>query len=190
MPNKKKKDFSPHIPPEKASQCVVEGCPELGTYKAPKSREMLDQYDWYCLEHIREHNQKWNYFAGLGEYEIESFIRDSVTGHRPTWSRESRVREQYHKLHDVLYEFLSGSRKSAAPVPPLNGKLRKALSVMDIDYPYTEQELKMQYRAMVKKHHPDMNKGDKQSEETFKRVAVAYQLLSDHLKAANGGNIG
>jgi hypothetical protein len=184
MSNKKKSDFSPHISPEKASQCTIPGCMELGTYKAPKSREALDQYDWYCLEHIRQHNEKWNYFAGLGEGEIEYFIRDSVTGHRPTWSRESRVREQYYKLHDALYEFLSGTRKAAPPTPPLNGKLRKALATMDIEYPYTEQELKMQYRSMVKKHHPDMNKGDKKSEEIFKQVTAAYNLLSQHIKTA------
>ena len=40
------------------------------------------------------------------------------------------------------------------------------------------------YRAMAKKHHPDLNPGDKASESTFKSVAAAHDLLSDVEKRA------
>src|SRR4051812_35076857 len=110
MASKSKKDFIPHVAPEKAPPCNVAGCLEPGGFKAPKSRESLGEYQWFCLEHIRQYNAKWDYFAGVGAEEIESFVRESVTGHRPTWTRESRIREQYNKLQDVLYEFLSGTQ--------------------------------------------------------------------------------
>src|SRR4051812_16544912 len=105
---KRKQDFEPHINPQSAPPCYTEGCAEAGTYKAPKSREKLDEYHWFCLNHIRERNKQWDYFSGMGAEEIEEFISDSVTGHRPTWSRESRVREHYFTLQDKLYEFLNG----------------------------------------------------------------------------------
>jgi hypothetical protein len=178
----KKTDFAPHIKAENAPPCDVGGCAAAGVYKAPKSRDELHEYRWFCLDHIREHNEKWDYFAGLDTNEIEYFVKDAVTGHRPTWDRESRISDRYHKLQDALYEFLSGGKKPEPAAPPLKAKLRKALSTMDLSYPYTEHELKAQYRVMVKKHHPDLNKGDKRSEETFKQVAVAYQALLENLK--------
>ncbi|MBY0407286.1 MAG: DnaJ domain-containing protein [Rickettsiales bacterium] len=181
----KKNDYVPHIDAEKAPPCSAEGCAERGGYKAPKSRDSLGEYQWFCLDHIREYNQKWDYFAGVGPEEIEYFVKDSVTGHRPTWSRENRIREQYHKLQDVLYEFLSGGPTSKTATPPgVNGKVRRALAALDIEYPYTEQALKTQYRVLVKKFHPDVNKGDKNAEERFKQIASAYTVLTDHLKKA------
>jgi len=183
---KRRGDYVSHIPPEEAHPCQIDGCAEPGAYKAPKSREELHEYRWFCLEHVREHNKQWDYFAGLGAEEIEEFIRDAVTGHRPTWDRANlnsgHIHEHYFKLHDALYEFLSGSQKPVAPSPPLTAKLRKALAAMDIDYPYTEQELKVRYRVMVKKYHPDVNKGDKKSEETFKQITAAYHYLSEYIK--------
>ncbi len=188
-PRKKRGEYIPHKPVEEANTCMVSGCMEPGTYKAPRSRDELHDYNWYCLDHIREYNKQWDYFAGLDADDIEYFVRDAVTGHRPTWDRENRERkahEHYFKLHDALYEFLSGGpgKPVAPPEPPLSGVLRKALATMDIQYPFTEQELKSQYRNMVKKYHPDLNKGDKKYEETFKQITVAYHQLSEHLKNA------
>lgn len=40
-------------------------------------------------------------------------------------------------------------------------------------------ELQSAYRKLAKKHHPDLNPGDKTAEENFKAVAGAYDLLSD-----------
>jgi len=182
-PKKTRTEYVPHIATGKAPPCHVDGCREPGEYKAPKSRDELHEYHWFCLGHIREHNQQWDYFAGLEPDDIEYFVKDAVTGHRPTWNRESQVRDQYFKLHDALYEFLTDSKRPAKPTPPLTAKLRKALATMDIEYPYTVKGLKVQYRAMVKKHHPDVNKGDKKSEELFKQITAAYHTLSEHIKS-------
>jgi len=183
MPNRKKSDYTPHIPPEQAPPCHVPDCGAPGVYKAPKSREALHDYRWFCLDHIREHNQQWDYFSGMDSGEIESFIKDAVTGHRPTWSRESKLSDPHRQLEDALYAFLSPGRKPPSPQPPLSAKLRRALLAMEMEYPYTPRTLKAKYRAMVKRHHPDMNKGNKQSEEKFKQVTAAYHLLAAHIKS-------
>ena len=178
----KRGDYAPHIPPTFAPACEAPGCGEPGVYKAPQSPTEPHQYRWLCLDHVREHNQKWDFFAGMSRDEIEHFMRDAVTGHRPTWSRESRIRQQHQKLQDALYEFLEPGRKAPRPAPPISGKLRKALAVMDMNYPYTARDLKARYRLLVKKHHPDVNRGNKASEEAFKKIAVAYHTLQEHLK--------
>lgn len=177
---RQKRDFAPHINPENAPHCHIEGCKEAGIYKAPKSREQIDEYNWFCLEHIRERNKAWDYFSGMKSEEIEAFIHDSVTGHRPTWSREERVRENYFTLQDKLYEFLNLSKPKDAK-PRLPEKTRKALAIMELKHPYSLQQLKTRYRALVKKYHPDTNKGDKNSEEKFKEITSAYKYLMQQL---------
>ena len=102
MPYTKKSDFAPQHEPETAPPCEVEGCGAPGTYKAPRSREELHDYRWFCLDHIREHNAKWDFFAGYDSQDIEHFIRDATTGHRPTWSRESHKGARVQQLRDAL----------------------------------------------------------------------------------------
>ena len=183
MPKKTtKKDYIPHIPLEKAPPCDIAGCDRPGAYKAPKSKS-LDGYQWLCLEHIREYNQKWDYFQGMERDEIEAFMRDAVTGHRPTWNRETRTRDP-RLLMDALYEFLQGSKKPAKARQPVPAKIRKALVVLEMDHPYTQKELKARYRTLVKQHHPDVNKGNRLAEEKFKAVTTSYHLLLAHIKNA------
>ena len=40
-------------------------------------------------------------------------------------------------------------------------------------------EIRSAYRKLAKKHHPDLNPGNKAAEETFKSISGAYDLLSD-----------
>ena len=43
-------------------------------------------------------------------------------------------------------------------------------------------EIKKAYRRLARKHHPDVNPGDKASEDKFKEVQEAYDILSDDKK--------
>ncbi len=43
-------------------------------------------------------------------------------------------------------------------------------------------EIKKAYRRLARKHHPDVNPNDKASEEKFKEVQEAYDILSDEKK--------
>ncbi len=46
----------------------------------------------------------------------------------------------------------------------------------------TEKEIRSAYKRLAKKHHPDVNPGDKQAEERFKEISEAYEVLSDPQK--------
>lgn len=43
----------------------------------------------------------------------------------------------------------------------------------------SEAEIKQAYRKLARVHHPDVNKGDKKSEDRFKEISEAYAVLSD-----------
>src|SRR5690348_14144675 len=43
----------------------------------------------------------------------------------------------------------------------------------------TTDEIKKAYRKLARKHHPDVNPGNKQAEEKFKEISFANDILSD-----------
>src|SRR6266567_4655458 len=45
-----------------------------------------------------------------------------------------------------------------------------------------DEEVRKAYRKLARKYHPDLNPGDKASEEKFKQVQEAYDVLSDSKK--------
>lgn len=55
-------------------------------------------------------------------------------------------------------------------------------SILGISKNATDADIKKAYRKLALEHHPDRNKGDKESEEKFKEVTKAYEVLSDSNK--------
>ena len=52
-------------------------------------------------------------------------------------------------------------------------------AVLGVPRNATQDQIKKAYRDLARKHHPDMNRGDKKSEEKFKEIQHAYETLSD-----------
>jgi DnaJ-class molecular chaperone len=54
----------------------------------------------------------------------------------------------------------------------------------------TAAEIKRTYRKLARKHHPDLNPGDKTAEEKFKEINEAYTVLSDPEKRQRSDQLG
>lgn len=52
-------------------------------------------------------------------------------------------------------------------------------SVLGVPASATDAEIRAAFRTLAKKHHPDRNKGDKSSEEKFKEVSAAFDIVGD-----------
>src|SRR5215218_7969345 len=66
--------------------CERAGCAASGLYRAPKGRGREGQYWRFCLDHVREYNASYNYFAGMSDAAVAAYQKDAVVGHRPTWA--------------------------------------------------------------------------------------------------------
>ena len=62
---------------------------------------------------------------------------------------------------------------------------RDYYEVLGVEKTASADEMKKAYRKLAKQYHPDLHPGDKEAEEKFKELSVAYEVLSDPQKQAN-----
>ncbi|HXP95113.1 MAG TPA: J domain-containing protein [Telmatospirillum sp.] len=178
LPNKPETD-------DHRRSCDHPGCLEGGEFRAPKSRHSLHDYFWFCLNHVRAYNAKWDYYAGMRPEEIERMVRSDTTWQRPTWPLgrmvggrhrfdAGRVKDPFQMFDDDFWQ--RPTEKDAASSAELS-----AMRVMDLSGPLTLEVLKARYKELCKRHHPDANGGDKDAEERFKRIGQAYKTLLESL---------
>ena len=172
--------------------CTHTGCPEAGEFRAPKTRLLdrghPDDYQWFCLAHIREFNKSWNFFDGMSDEEIVSYKDQDITGHRPTWKLGSRTATQrngnsygYHDPFGFREEMEgdgtttdTSQAQTAAPVDP---KERAAFATLNLEPGSSLEQIKRRHKELAKKYHPDIHGGDKKAEEILKNINQAYTHL-------------
>ncbi len=168
--------------------CDHPDCEDLGEFRAPRSRSDLRNYLWFCLAHVREYNRAWNYFQGMSQAEIEAYQHSSNTWHRPTWamgvngSRDHGAGMFEHLQDDSgLFQGASQFNRTdgGKPAPPeASPPIRKALAVLDLPSMASATEVKLRYKTMAKRFHPDLNGGCKSAEERLKVINAAYSFLA------------
>jgi molecular chaperone DnaJ len=67
---------------------------------------------------------------------------------------------------------------------------RDFYDVLGVDKSSSSEQIKLAYRKLAVKHHPDKNPGDKVSEDKFKEASEAYNVLSNQKKKQNYDNFG
>ncbi|GAB5470828.1 MAG: J domain-containing protein [Rhodospirillales bacterium] len=167
-------------------RCMHPSCLEAGAFRAPMSRDRLDQYYWFCLEHVRAYNAQWDFFKGMSTAQIEAELRADQTWQRPSWPLGANG-----AIHDPLGVLGQDQRQARAAERPLSAE-EKALSVLGLgpgsgagegpgrqgfstDISFTE--IRARYKFLVKQLHPDANGGDRAAEERLKEVNRAYSTL-------------
>ena len=88
-------------------------------------------------------------------------------------------------LRPAMVSVSSGAAKSAhAAVGGLAPCRADYYETLGVGRGSTDAEIKVAYRKLALRWHPDRNPGDKAAEERFKELAIAYSVLSDDGQAA------
>ena len=161
--------------------CEWENCEESGKYKAPLEKDNSKNYKWLCKEHIIFFNKNWNYFDGMSQNEIESFLKSDITWHRPTqkfgssdnffnilWNNALSDKFNFFKEEKISENFNNRN---------LSEKDKDAFKIMELEFNANWTQIQKKFKTLVKKFHPDRNSGSKKFEDKLKKVTLAYSHL-------------
>lgn len=164
--------------------CAVPGCCAPGEFKAqiePSNFDGPGRWHLLCLDHVREHNARYNYFNGMSPEEISE--AQSIYG---GWERPSRAfahvgsdpAPSWGDFSDPL-EAIAARFQRADRGPPqrFTPSERKALGVLGLAEDADRTALRQRYSKLVRRFHPDRNGGDRRHEDQLGQVIEAYQLL-------------
>ena len=159
--------------------CSNPECNELGVYPAPKSREKLREYLYFCINCIRDFNKSWNYFEGLNEQELEVEIRKSVTWDRPSW--KFGTKNLNFDFEENFKDF--GNKIYVNNKKVLDKKLENAFKILGLNSDSSLKEVKTRYKYLAKKWHPDVQSTNisKNNKDKFISITNAYKIILEAL---------
>jgi DnaJ-domain-containing protein 1 len=187
MPKINLKPRSPEFDDQKkkprTKACDMPGCLDHGEFRAPKDRSLSDHY-WFCFEHVRDYNRAWDFFSGMHPAEVEEHILNSLYGDRPTrrydvdGAMHESLRTQAYKTYNFTDKEPPKEEPRARPTYATNNSPEfEAMALFGLAPPLDLAMIKTRYKELAKKHHPDLNPGDKQAEELLKQINMAYTIL-------------
>ena len=167
-----------------AERCAVPGCAAPGEFRAPLTASDFDgpgEWRWLCLDHVRAHNARYNYFDGMTPDEIEAAQSPTAGWERfsrpfahagsdppPAWS------DFADPLDAIAARF---ARRPAAPSSRFTAAEQKALGVLGLHDDADRTAVRKRYSELVRRYHPDRNGGDRSHERALGAVLDAYALL-------------
>lgn len=175
--------------------CSVAGCPEAGEFRAPPEGGHGTGADgprwrWFCLDHVKEFNAKYNFFSGMSPDEIEAAQRPFAG-----WERETRAfssnatsppppwADFADPLDAIGAKFRDRARRAAQEHKSrqdgrtLSTEDRRALDRMGLPIDADRKALRQRYTELVRRYHPDHNGGDRGHEQALQDVIAAYGHL-------------
>lgn len=169
-------------------------CDAAGEFRAPGTRasgfDGPGEWQWFCLNHVREFNAGFDWFAGMSADEIyaaqapgagwrteqPAFRATAGADEMPRWAdfvdpleaisaRANGVKTRARREAEFA---MSGrfSREEAG-----------ALETLGLGSDVDRSKLRRRYSELVRRYHPDRNGGDRRHEARLGRVVEAYQLL-------------
>ena len=168
-----------------AKRCSVRGCREPGEFRAPLTPGNFDgpgRWRWLCLDHVREHNAKYNFFEGMTPDEIEA-AQSPIAG----WDRATRLFSvpgadpgpAWADFKDPLDAISARFRPGVArrEMSRFSSDERQALGTLGLREDTDLHAVRKRYSELVRRYHPDRNGGDRSHEQKLGQVIAAWQSL-------------
>lgn len=179
----------------KGQACAQEGCHEPGEFRARDRHGRSGgpngpgDYRWLCLDHVREHNARYNWFDGMTQEEILA-AQSPVN----SWASETRAFRatagvdsppKWADFADPLDAISARFKQGVADRMPhqradgyvLSAEDRRALKTLGLGHDADRKAIRTAYSALARAYHPDRNGGDRSKETLLSKVVEAYQHL-------------
>lgn len=154
--------------------CHISGCERKGKYRAPASPDKLNEFLWFCKQHIKTYNTQWNFYKNKKIGDIDEAGRGGVnTDPSFTWSNY-----QDYKSHEI-YDEKNNPGNSIHTITKLrlSKTEQRASEILDLEGNFSKSDARNRYRILVKDLHPDMNNGDRADEDRLKEVVWAWDQI-------------
>lgn len=172
-----------------ADRCAHPGCDASGEFRAPPSGDgrggdRPPDWRWFCLDHVRAFNARYNFFSGMSADEIDAAQRPYAG-----WERETRAfatngadrpppwADFSDPIDAIGARFRAAAPGQRADGRPLSGENRRDLDALQLTPDADRKALRLRYTELVRRYHPDHNGGDRTHEAALRRVIDAYQRL-------------
>jgi hypothetical protein len=180
---------------ETGRECEAEGCREPGEFRAPGSRaagfDGPGDWRWFCLDHVREFNSEYDWFAGMSADEIlaaqspvagwrtetRAFRADAGADGLPRWADFADPLDAIGSRAADIRARAAGRQRAYAATTRFTPREHEALGVMGLDPQADRKRLRSRYSELVRRYHPDRNGGNRSHEGKLQRVVEAYQVL-------------
>ena len=184
---------------EESAMCEWADCRTRGRTGRRRAARTRQEYWHFCLNHVREYNQSYNFFSGH-ECRRGRALPEGCAD-RPSSDLEDGRQCSAKKGKGSAEADLDGASDPFSMFSELNGRgrwrpgpggaageakaetrkifnaERKALQVMGLGPDATLEIVKAKYKALVKQHHPDANGGDRSTEDRLIEIIKAYNYL-------------
>lgn len=169
--------------------CERPGCREEGEFRAPGARasgfDGPGDYRWFCLDHVREFNAGYDWFAGMTADEILAAQHPTAgwdgetRAFRPTAGIDSAPRwADFKDPLDAISGRAKAFRQQMRPDGrPFSPDERRAFETLGLAHDADRKALRGRYSQLVRRYHPDRNGGDRSMEAKLQSVVEAYNLL-------------
>ena len=163
--------------------CDWNNCFEKGEFKAPVEKDNSKKYRLLCLTHVKEFNKNWNYFSGMNDEQIFTFLKSDMTWHKPTQSFSSS--DNFFKVlwNDALKDEFDKAKLRGEYNHMNQFKFNyndiKAFGILGVSVGLKWDKIQDKFKTLVKKFHPDINLGNKKYEEKLKLITLAYTQLKN-----------
>jgi hypothetical protein len=179
----------------KGRGCQAPGCDEAGEFRAPGERrpgfDGPGEYRYFCLDHVRDFNAGYDWFAGMSAEEIlaaQSPVAGWATETRafrptagvdgvPRWADFADPLDAIGARAQDIRGRAAAGRRADEQVSRFTPREREALGTMGLSPQTDRRALRQRYTELVRRYHPDRNGGDRSQEGRLTAVVEAYHLL-------------
>jgi hypothetical protein len=182
----KKKPVTQRV--ESGPKCQWDGCEKHGSHRAPVGCDADGLYLIFCQEHVKDYNKGYNYQTSLSDPVTARYQREAASGARATVGTSTTQAKEIplplttrSGSAKAINARKSAAQRQAAAADLQRRKLKvleaKAFETLDLSPDATPEEIRSRYKERLKMHHPDVNQGDRDSEDKLRASIDAHKIL-------------